>query len=143
MDCILAKGDQLFKFIGKFRYFGAEDLPQEFMIENCPINVELLGNKTGEITARAYLLSFTEIVSSAQQIGTGALLIVNNYILGLIWGTDSIYLFDSHCKDEYGNLPSSGTEVLLNFESLNSLENYIKSVYYNSYPHTLYFKCNL
>ena len=113
------------------------------MIENCPINVELLGNKTGEITARAYLLSITEIVSSAQQIGTGALLIVNNYILGLIWGTDSIYLFDSHCKDEYGNLPSSSTEVLLNFESLNSLENYIKSVYYNSYPHTLYFKCNL
>ena len=54
------------------------------MIENCPINVELLGNKTGEITARAYLLSITEIVSSAQQIGTGALLIVNNYILGLI-----------------------------------------------------------
>ena len=43
--------DQLFIFIGKFRYLGMEDLPQEFMIENFLINAELLENKTGEITA--------------------------------------------------------------------------------------------
>ena len=63
------------------------------------MNVEFLENKTGEITAGGYLLSIAEIINSAQQIGTGALLIVNNYILGLIWGNDSIYLFDSHSKD--------------------------------------------
>ena len=112
-DCILGKGDQLFKFIGKFKFLGVEDLPQELMIENCLINVELLENKTGEITAGAYLLSIAEIVNSARQIGTGALLIVNNYVLGIILGTDSIYLFDSHSKDEYGNLSSSGAAVLL------------------------------
>ena len=66
LDCILGKGDQLFRFIGKFRYVGVEDLLQEFMIENCQINVELLENKTGEITARAYLLSIAEIVNSAR-----------------------------------------------------------------------------
>ena len=38
---------------------------------------------TGEITFGAYL-SIVEIVNSVQQIGAGALLIVNNYILGLI-----------------------------------------------------------
>ena len=54
LDCILGK-DQLFKLIGKFRYLMVEDLPQEFMIENCPINVELLENKKGEITAGTYL----------------------------------------------------------------------------------------
>ena len=131
LDCILGKGNQLFRFIGKFRYFGVEDLPQEFMIANCPINVELLESKTGEITAVAYLLSIAEIVKSARQTGTRALLIV---ILGLIWGTDSIYLFDSHSTDEYGNLLSSGTVVLLKFDFLNSLENYIRSVYYNTFP---------
>ena len=66
LDCILGKGDQLFRLIGKFRYVGVEDLLQEFMIENCQINVELLENKTGEITARAYLLSIAEIVNSAR-----------------------------------------------------------------------------
>ena len=104
------------------------------------MNIEFLENKTGEITAGAYLLSIAEIVSSAQEIGTGALLIVNNYILGLIWGNDSIYLFDSHSKDQYGNISSSGTAVLLKFDTLFSLENYIKSVYYNTYPLTLYFQ---
>ena len=104
------------------------------MTENCLINAELLENKTGEITAGAYLLCITEIVNSAQQIGTGALLILNNYILGLIWGTGSIYLFDFHSKDEYGNFSSTGTAVLLKFDSLNLLENYIRSVYYNTSP---------
>ena len=140
LDYILDKRDQLFKLIGKFRYLGVEDLAQKFMIENCLINVELLENKTGEITAGAYLLSITEIVNSAQQIGTGALLIVNNYILGLIWGTDSIYLLDSHSKDGHGNLSSSGTAVLLRFGSLKSLENYIGFIYYNTFPQTLYFQ---
>ena len=76
---------------------------------------------------------------SVQYIGAGALLIVNNYILGLIWGNDSIYLFDCHSKDENGNLSSSGTAVLLKFDVLYSPENYIRSVYYNAYLRTLYF----
>ena len=58
-----------------------EDLPQEFFIGDSAINVEFLNNRTGEITAGAYLVSITEIVSDCQQIGTGALFIINNYIL--------------------------------------------------------------
>ena len=56
-------------------------------------------------------------IAEIQQIGTGALLIVNNYILGLIWGTDSIYLFDWHSKDENGKLSSSGRVLLEQFQS--------------------------
>ena len=63
-----------------------EDLIQGVLIKNLSINVEFLNIRTGEITARAYLVSFTEIVSDCQQIGTGAILIINNYILGLLWG---------------------------------------------------------
>ena len=55
-----------------------EHLPQEFFIENSLINAEFLNNRTGEITVGAYLVSITEIVSDCQQIGTGALLIINN-----------------------------------------------------------------
>ena len=116
--CILARGDQLFKFNSKFRYLGVEDLPQEFLLENCSMNVEFLENKTGKITARAYLLSIAEIVNSAQATGTGALLIVNNYILGPICGNDSIYLFDSHSKDQYGNISSSGTDTFFHLKTI-------------------------
>ena len=84
LDYIFDKRDQLFKFVGKFRYLGMEDLPQEFLIENSSVNVEFLDNNTAEIKAGAYSLSIREIINSVQQTGTGALLIVNNYILGLI-----------------------------------------------------------
>ena len=57
-----------------------------------------------EIPARPHLLSTIKIVNSVQQIGTGVLLSVNNCILGLYWGYDSIYVFDSHSKDENGNV---------------------------------------
>ena len=143
LDSVLGKRDQLFKCISKFRYLGVDDLPQEFMIKNCPINVKLLENKTRETKAGTYLLSIAEIVNSAWKIGTGTLLIVNNYFLGPIWVTDSLYLFDSHSKDECDNLSNSGTAVLLKFDFLNSLENYIKSVYYNTLPRLCTFKYNL
>ena len=99
-DSMLGKGDQLFKFIGKFRYLRMEDLPQEFFVEITSINMEFLENKTGEITAGAYLISISEILNGVQQIRAGSLLIASNYILGLIAGNSSIYLFDFHSKDE-------------------------------------------
>ena len=55
-----------------------EDLPQEFFLQNSLINVEFLNCRTGEITAGEYLVSITK--SDCQQMGTGALLIINNYI---------------------------------------------------------------
>ena len=89
--------------------------------------VEFLNNRTAEITAGAYLVSITEFVSDFQQIGTRALLIINNYILGLLWGNQYFFLFHSHSKDEVGRMSATGTAVLLKFDSLRSLQSYIKS----------------
>ena len=61
LDCILQKGNLLFKFLNNYQYLAMEDLPRKFFIENSSINEEFLNNKTGEIAAKAYLVSFTEI----------------------------------------------------------------------------------
>ena len=53
-----------------------EDLQQEFLVEKSFLNVEFLENNTGKITAKAYLISISEIASGVQQIGAGALLVV-------------------------------------------------------------------
>ena len=71
----------MFKSLNNYRYLGMEGLPQEFFIENLSINVEFLNIRTGEVASGPYLVSITEIVSDCQQIGIGALLIINNYIL--------------------------------------------------------------
>ena len=49
-----------------------------------------LENKTREITAETYLLTIPDIANSVQQTWTSSLLVVNNYIVGLIWGNNSI-----------------------------------------------------
>ena len=85
-------------------------------------------------------MPITEIVSDCQQIGTGALLIIGNYILSLLWGNQCVFPFDSHSKDKLGRISTTGTAVLLRFDSLHSLENYIKSVYYSNYSMTLDFQ---
>ena len=68
----------MIKFLCKFRYLRIEDLPQKFLIEDFAVNVQFLENKAGKIKAWAYLLSIVELVNSAQEIGTRALLIVDN-----------------------------------------------------------------
>ena len=68
------------------------------------MNVEFLNIRTGEITSGAYLVSITEIVKDCQQIGTGALLIINNYVLVLLWRNRCFLLFESHSKDEIGRM---------------------------------------
>ena len=112
LDCILRKRDLWFKSLNNYRYIGMEDLRQEFFIENSSINVEFLNNRTGEITAGEYLVSITEIVSDCQQIGAGAQLIINNYILGLLWGNQYFFLFYSHSKDEIRRMSATGTAAL-------------------------------
>lgn len=51
---MLAKGDQLYKFTGEFRYLGMKDLPQGFFIENIYIKVEFLDNKREKIQLGHY-----------------------------------------------------------------------------------------
>ena len=85
-------------------------------------------------------MSITEIVSDCQHIGIRALLIIDNYISGLLWQNQCFRLFDSHSKDEIGRILATDAAVLLKFDSLQSSENCTKSVYYSNYPMTLYLQ---
>ena len=70
------------------------------------VEIPVKESKMAEITYLAYLVSMVEVANIVQQIGTAALLIVNIYILVLIWGNDSIYPFALHNKSENGNVSS-------------------------------------
>ena len=52
------------------------------------------------LTLGAYLVPITEIVSDCQQAGTGALLIINNYILDLLWVTSAFFYLTLIAKME-------------------------------------------
>lgn len=82
------------------------------------------------------MISIVEFVNGVQQIGSGAPIVVRYYILGLIWKSDSLYLFDLHRKDENGNKSSFDTAIVRKFVTLHSMKNYRRSVYYSAYSLT-------
>ena len=140
LDYILEQGDRIFKDLRMFRLLGIDDLPQNFAVEGTPVVVEFLDNRTGEITLNAYLISVTDIVTSCTNIGTGALLIIRDFTLALIWGEQCYFLFDSHSKNDEGEITPNGVAVLLKFQTLGHLEEYIKYVYYSENTETLFFQ---
>ena len=106
-------------------------LTTRILDRNFSANVQFLENKTGEITGGTYLLSITSIVKSVQKIGTDALLIVDNYILSIIWRTDFIYLFDLHIKIKMA--VNQGLRFISSFKIWH-----IALIALNDYPMTLY-----
>ena len=142
LDMILENGDRLFKSLNQYRLFAVDDLQRTVNIYGHSVDMFVLDNKTGEITLNAYLISVREIIASCLNIGSGALpMISSGYIFGIIWGKDCVYLFDSHSKDYEGNISQNGSAILMKFENLDDLQDYIKPIYYSSEHHkTLYFQ---
>ena len=140
LDRILTNGNLLFKSIGKSRMLGVDDLPEVCVIENSVINFEYLANKTGEIMLNSYLISISGIISSTKLIGNGALLIISSYTLAILWGKNCFYIFDSHCKDLNGDIAVCGTAVLLKFNTLACIDDYIKHTYFNRKSGSLFYQ---
>ena len=142
LDMILENGDRLFKFLNQYRLLGVDDLPRTVNIYGNSVDMFLLDNKTDEITLNAYLISVREIIESCLNIGSGtSSMISSGYIFGIIWGKDCVYLFDSHSKDYEGNISQNGSAILMKYENLDNLQDYIKLIYYSSQHHkTLYFQ---
>ena len=56
-------------------------------------------------------------------------------------GNGCFFLFDSHSKNSSGNICQNGTSVLLKFQTLSKLQEYVKDIYYVGLKHeTLYFQ---
>ena len=84
LDCILQKGDDIFKKVNLMRILRVHDLPQSCKIEGVSLNLDYLKNKTSEIVFNAYLRSMLEIVSSCISKGNGALMFISGYSLAIL-----------------------------------------------------------
>ena len=65
---------------------------------------------------------------------------VNGFTLGIIWNNNSFYLLDSQTKNSSGNPAIDGTAVLLKFNSLLHIDEYIKKMYHEKQPISVYFQ---
>ena len=131
--------DLLFKSINNLSYLSIDDVPNKLKIKNSFLTTEYLENKTAEFVVREYL-TISEIISACQFKGNGVMLFVNGFTLGIIWNNNSCYLFDSHSSDSSGNPVIDGTAVLLKFNSLLYIDEYIRKMYLEKQPISVYLQ---
>ena len=65
---------------------------------------------------------------------------VNGNTLGIIWNNNSFCLFDSQSRDSSGNPVIDGTAILLKFNSLLYIGEYIREMYFENQPSSIYFQ---
>ena len=53
---------------------------------------------------------------------------VSGYIFGIIWEKDCVCLFNSRSKDYEGNISQNGIAILMKFQTLDDLQDYIKLI---------------
>ena len=135
----LENGDQLFKSLNQYRLLGVDYLPRTVNIYGH--SVDIFWNNTkwnntkciSNFSERNYWKLFEHWKWC---ITDDKWLYFRNYL-----GKRLCYLFDSNSKDYEGNISQNGSAILMKFENLDDLQDYIKLIYYSSQHHkTLYFQ---
>ena len=129
LDYILENGDAVFTVIGIPRALSMNELPQNIMIENHNIEIEMLSEHFG-------LLGQNELFKDHKfcDTGNGLIFTTGGFSFSLIWSKNSVFLFDSHSRDKNGAFVSNGSSVALSFKSLIGVQNYIKTEYLKQFP---------
>ena len=134
LDRIVEGGDDLFHLIGKNRYLGVEDLPQEVLILNAKVSVAFRYNVHGIFCReRIYQNTFKDMILNETIDNSGVLVWLSEiciYIGFQQFVTGVKYaLFDSHSRGPTEKIAEEGTSILLLFDNIDSLTNYIYDTY--------------
>ena len=126
LDYILCNGDLLFKSINKLRYLSIDGMPNKMKIKKSFLTIEYWESKTAEFFVKEYLTTISEIISTCQFRGNGDMLFIIGFTLGIIWNSNNFYLFDSNSRDSSGNPVIDGAVILLKYNPLLYIDEYIK-----------------
>ena len=68
-------------------------------------------------------------LQTSAEIGNGAVFICTGFSFALMWGKNTIYVFDPHSCDREGAHVPNGQAVLLEFRTLNVLNSCVMKYY--------------
>ena len=130
LDMILAQGDELFKSVRINKPLAVDELPLTFSFEGHDISCQRLSHESH---------LFFDIDNSfenhrhynSDQRGNGAIFTCGGFSFATIWCVNSFFLFDLHSRYIDGFNDPNGRAVLLEFRTVMSLNNFIKSVFEN------------
>ena len=144
MNSILHSGDAMYTaYINNYM----NDIPQFLAHDQLHIvhNIDLLGHMLqptvhsnlfyGAVGVNPDVGSLAATVSNAFetafQLSSYVLITLNDLTIAVICENGQYFLFDSHARNHFGEVSEYGTSVLLTFQSLNGVTEYITEVYNN------------
>ena len=134
LDSIVEQRNELFKSINKHRYLGAEDIPVTVNVYDLAISLSLNFNVHGFLSRQDDHQAFHQnYVDENQSLNSGFLIWFSNLCIYVHIQHQSkkivYYLFYSHAWDREGQLSENGASVLINFQRLKYLMEYLCHTY--------------
>ena len=132
LDCILEKGDQLFKAQRTHSYLSCPQLPRQIKIGNLNVEAQFLDNYFGFLGIGNYRNDLIRKLSLLVNSFTGIIFIISYVAFSIIPCNRNIYIVDSHARDSQGRPSPFGTAVILKFDNFVDVADYIINIYYIS-----------
>ena len=137
LDHILMEGDKNFKKLGLTESPYIDQFPKNIVLDEQTISLEFI-DFHGEFVSNDMTINFVEEEMLLQH--SGALFVIEGYTISIIFQNNKFYVFDSHSRDNLGKKIPNGTSVLLQFENLKIIKEYIRNVYKTNFFNVLYIK---
>ena len=130
---LLYTGDTIYQGAQIERYMDSTELPHVVCFQNHGnIFLSLQDTRSGLLdtdTSNAFDTVEEAIALSINTTAKGALFITCGYTVALIFEPDTIYLFDSHQRNNQGMMSPTGGAVLLVFNCVGSVSRFIRRLY--------------
>ena len=122
LDYVLDQGDKLMKLLEAREILCIDQLPLSVDIEGLNVRSQKLMLHRGLFNSRD--LFFHHKCLPSDEIGNGAIFTCAGSNIALIWNTNSVFVFDSHSRDNKGCHISDGKPVCLEFCSVEVLNSF-------------------
>ena len=143
LDTILYEGDKIYKSLNADVYLAVDELPTTISFHNSQFNISLLNIETRKPKEIKDFLQQMYSCKNDKGDASGCLIFIDYSTIALMSLSGNYYLFDSHSRNERGLIIDNGYSVLLKFQNLKHVENYLTEVYVEPYCKTEPLHCQV
>ena len=132
LDVIVREGDKLYKSLNTDTHLEFSDLPNSITTFGFKANISYLSNSIGLLNPGQNESFLLQNKHCNFQPGDGMLFIVKGYCICLIIRKNTVFLFDSHSRNERGKPCPDGFSMIAKFKNKRDVEKYILNTYIKS-----------
>ena len=126
IDYVLNEGDKNFKRHGYAEMPFIDQFPKNILLEQQELKLEYLCYDA-EFVSNDIVINF--VTDDLLFHHDGSIILINGYSIAVIFHARHFFLFDSHSRDALGCVSPNGTSVLMKFNTLKGIKDYVRATY--------------